>query len=129
MRATALVVSFVASLACDTMIADRLIITIPQDSAAQRSSVQDGLTAVRDTLAACGFQRESSPSGDLWVWNDPDHPPALHATVTVSANRVTVHLVQGLYGAIGPTQQYELVKNSLVRTATQRYGKASVEVE
>ena len=118
-----------ASLACDTMISDRFIITTPADTAAQHASTLEVVGAVRETLAECGLRQTSSSGAEVWVWNDPEHPPGVHATVTASGNRVNVRLAQGLYGPIGPTDKYRVVKESLLKNLRHRYGKANVDVE
>jgi hypothetical protein len=118
-----------AGLACDTMISDRLIITTPADGAMEHASTREVVEAVRQTLAECGLQQEGSAGAELWVWNDVEHPPGIHATVSVSGNRVKVRLAQGLYGPIGPTDKYRVVKESLLTNMRQQYGKANVKVE
>jgi hypothetical protein len=115
--------------ACDTMIDDHLLIKTPADVRDQ-VLLQERASTVRQTLASCGLQQTSGAiGGELWIWHDPEHPPDVQATVAVSWNRVNVHLVQGLYGPIGPTPKYREVKESLLKSVTQRYGKGSIEIE
>jgi hypothetical protein len=117
-----------ALVACDTMISNRVIIKTPADSADVGASEQEALAAVRATLASCGF-KPSPEHGDLWVWHDKEHPPDVHATVSASWNQVAVHLEQGLFGPIGPTEQYRAVKAALLEGMRRRYGKRSVWVK
>ncbi len=127
MRRGLLTLGILGLLACDTMISDRVLIKTPADAA---NAQRDALVAVRATLASHGFKESSRASaGELWVWHDEAHPPDIHATVSESWNQVGVHLEQGLYGPIGPTETYRAVKSALVEDARRRYGKASVHVE
>ena len=129
MRRDVLIIMVLACIACDTMISDRFIITTLAEAAAQNASTVQAVEAVRQTLAENGLRPTSESGVEEWAWSDPEHPPGVRVTVSASANRVTVRLVQGLYGPIGPTDKYRAVRESLLKNMRQRYGKASVVVE
>ena len=129
-RLGVLMFALVALAACDTMIANRVIVKTPADAADPKASEQEALAAIRATLASCGLRQPTDAGGEeVWVWHDEAHPPDVHATVSVSWNQVTVHLVQGLYGPIGPTEKYRAIKVALFENLRPRYGKASVRWE
>jgi hypothetical protein len=129
-RPSVLAVLLVGLVACDTMIASRVIVKTPVDEADSRASEQEALAAVAATLASCGLKGPADAATEgVWVWHDEAHPPDVHATVSASWNQVTVHLAQGLYGPIGPTEKYRAIKAALLADMKRRYGKASVQVE
>ena len=121
---------FVLSVAgCDTMIADRLhvrVATRPQDGEAPSSRA---LTVVRDVLTSSGLERIPAPGPEEWWWKNPDRGPGVHATLHPHSAGLDVRLSQDLYGPVGPTPQYRLVKKALTEAASRAFGKGAVRVE
>ncbi len=119
----------VGALACDTMIASRIIIQTPA-AKTQGAELQSGLAVVRETLRSSGLRAEPRHSdGEMWIWHDPERPPDLHVTIAASFGLINVHVQQGLYGPIGPSAKYQEVKAALLETARGRYGKKNVRIE
>ncbi len=128
-RVGVLSVLLVIVLGCDTMIAGRIIVQTPA-ARVQDAELQSGVALVRDTLRKLGLHEEpGSLDGELWVWHDPQRPPDVHVTIATSFGLMNVHLVQGLFGPIGPTAKYKEIKAALLETARRRYGKENVRIE
>jgi hypothetical protein len=115
--------------ACDTMIADRLVIRAPAQGAVAPPSV-DLLDASRAALVKCNLAEADMTSlGDALHWRNPIRPPGLHIMVHRSGDEVTVTLAQDLYGPIGPTDAYQCVRQTLTRGLEDRFGKEKVRVK
>jgi hypothetical protein len=131
MERVAMLVSLGLALgACDTMIADRMIIRTPSERAAAPPSTAELLTTSRDALADCRFADADITSlGDTLHWSNPKRPPGLHIMVHRTGDDVRVTLAQDLYGPIGPTDAYRCVRKTLRRRLEKRFGKDRVRLK
>jgi hypothetical protein len=129
-RHVLLVGVLLATVACDTMITDRIEVAPPVSPRSQGPAGVEIHAAVRDTLTSLGL-RPAGSFGDAeeWVWRDPDKPPGLHATVRRVGDGVHVRLSRDLFGPIRPTEKYRAVKKGFLEAMEQRFGKASVRIE
>jgi hypothetical protein len=128
-RMGAIIALGLAVVACDTMIADRLVIRAPVPGASAPPSM-DLLDGPREALVKCNLAEADMTSfGDALHWRNPNHPPGLHIMVHRSGDEVTVTLAQDLYGPIGPTDAYQCVRQTLRRALEDRFGKERVRVK
>jgi hypothetical protein len=122
--------ALVAMVACDTMIADRIVVATPASLSTQGPSADEIHSAVQETLTSLSLHVEGTFGGaEEWVWRDPERPPGLHATVRRVRDGVHIRLSQDLFGPTGPTEKYRRVKQGLLESMQQRFGKASVTIE
>ena len=116
--------------ACDTMIADRMMIRTPSQSAGAPPSSAQLLATSRDVLMDCGLAEADITSfRDALHWRNPKRPPGLHIMVDRAGDDVGLTLAQDLYGPIGPTDAYQCVKKTLRRRLEDRFGKDRVRLE
>jgi hypothetical protein len=123
-------VALLATAACDTMIADRIIVGTPSRPDARSLSGDEIHAAVRETLTSLSLHPVGTfGDAEEWVWRDPEKPPGLHATVRRVGERVQIRLSQDLYGPIGPTEKYRAVKEGVIEAMRHRFGRASIAIE
>jgi hypothetical protein len=128
-RVAILVFVVLTLVACDTMVADRMIIRTPEQGAAAPSA-PELLTATRDAMVDCRLADGDIRShGDALHWRNPNHPPGLHVMVRRTGDEVRLTLAQDLYGPIGPTDAYQCVRTTLRRLLEERFGRTRVRVE
>jgi hypothetical protein len=119
-----------AMVACHTMIADKIVVTSPASLSTRGASADEIHVAVRETLTSLSLRAEGTfGDAEEWVWRDPEKPPGLHATVRRVSDGVQIRLSQDLFGPIGPTEKYRAVRNGLLESMKQRFGKSSVTIE
>jgi hypothetical protein len=116
--------------ACDTMIADRMIIRTPAEQSAPAPSTPEVLTVTRTALNDCGLaEADISEHRDTLHWKNPKGPPGLHVMLHPVGDGLRVTLAQDLYGPIGPTDAYRCVRKTLRRRLEERYSKERVRLE
>jgi len=116
--------------ACDTMIADRLVIRAPATQPSPAASTGDVLATTRIAFGDCGLaQADITNFGDELHWRNPKRPPGLHVMVHAAGEDLLVTLAQDLFGPIGRTGPYRCVKKSLRLRLQERYGNEGVRVK
>jgi hypothetical protein len=116
--------------ACDTMIADRMVIRTPSGTGTASPSTAELLTTSRAAFKDCSFAETDIRSfGDALHWTNPKHPPGLHVMVHRADDGVRITLAQDLHGPIGPTEAYRCVSKALRRRLKERFGMESVRLE
>jgi hypothetical protein len=116
--------------ACDTMIADRMIIRTPPTRLSSAASVGDVLATTRVAFGDCRLaEAEVTDLRDALHWTNPKRLPGLHVMVHPADEGLRVTLTQDLFGPIGPTEAYRCVKKSLRRRLQERYSNEGVRME
>jgi hypothetical protein len=116
-------------LACDSFIADRLVVTTSSGGPGSESTAI-ALEVVRESLRSSGLRREVGEGTlERWTWRDREHPPGLEASITASRGTVTVELLQDPYGSARRTKKYLQVRQVLSADLELRYGRANVRLE
>src|SRR6185436_9123128 len=119
----AILLAVLVVVGCETMIADRFLITTPPDHLESIPPTAVVVKTAQTALVACRVQENHlSSDSDSLSWRDPDHPPGLHITVKRDGNDIRVSLAQDLFGPIGPTDVYRCVKPMLRRQLEQQFG-------
>lgn len=118
--------------ACDTLIADQIIVAAPREPVSHSGigpRSQPGL-AVDSAFAACNLKKEHITSdGAVWLWRDPDDAPGLMVTIGRSDGESVFQLSQAPYGTMGPSTHYRCVKARLLDVLRDEVGKDEVRVE
>lgn len=129
-RTAVLILLGFAGVACDTMIADRMVIATPSSQPGLPPSTAELVAATRAAAEKCGLQdNHVSSDADSVAWNDPAHLPGLHVVVRREGRNMFVTLAQDLYGPVGATDAYRCVRQALRRHLEQQFGRERVRIE
>jgi hypothetical protein len=116
--------------ACDTMIADRMIIRTTAQGSGAAPSTSELLATSRDAFTECRLpEGEVTSYRDTLHWRNPNHPPGLHVMIHPAGGDLRVTLAQDLYGPIGATDAYRCVRKTLRRRLEERFGKDRVRLD
>ena len=111
--------------ACDTLIADRMVIGTPADAPQLSPNTPEVMRIAHDALLSCGVcEADLESDRGNWLWKAPPGSPGLHVMVRPAVSGVRVTLAQNLYGPVGPTETYRCVRQALRGRLEARYGKA-----
>ena len=84
-------------LACDTMIADRMIVRTPADMSGTALSSAELLATTRVALDDCGLlEADISAHRDTLHWRNPKRPPGLHVMIHTVDDGLRITLAQDL---------------------------------
>ncbi len=123
------VLFWIASVSCDTLIADRIRVTSPVDMSMSSHSRSELSAIVHDAFVDCGARDQDLHAEDGGrIWWDPSKPPGLHVTIHRWGTGAEVALAQNLYGVRGPTRMYSCVRRAVRRRFERMFGKDSVRV-
>jgi len=126
-RAASITVLMLTACVGDRVNSSQIVVMAELDQADGPRSGQHVVEAVRSVLSSSGLERQVDyRDTEEWRWRDAKQPPGLSVTIHRTDGVVKLHLCQDLFGNIGPTPKYQLVKAALTDAMFERVGKANV---